>query len=320
MHRWDSRLRPPPKAVSPVARREATGNPTPSQLKGPSWRRSSHGLYVPASAELTPGQRVLEGASLLPGFGAVSGWGSAYWRGVRLLDGFIGIRPDPLLLCLGPAGKIRPRPDVRLSRERLRPDEIDIVRGVSCTVPLRATFDGARLARDLVTAVVFIDMMLTSRLLTLGALRTYVESRPGWKGIRQIRKAVGLAVDGSRSPPESRLRLIWALDALLPHLLVNPPMFDLDGRLLGYPDGIEPVSGCVLEYDGDDHRDIAHHTADNIREEDFEGHGLTVMRVTRLDMRGERAALTSRMRRAHARGLERDRRRDRWTLQAPSWW
>ena len=182
MHRWDSRLRHPPAGVTPLLRRDASTDPTPAQLRGPGWRRTSHGCYVPSVVELTPGQRVIEGAELLPPGGAVSGWGSAYWRGVRLLDGTMWVRNDPLLLCLGPTAKIRNRPGVRLSRDRLAPDEVEDVRGVSCTVPLRTAFDGARLAADGTSAVVFIDMMLSR------AARTTRMRRAHERGLKRDRR------------------------------------------------------------------------------------------------------------------------------------
>ncbi|MGI8434835.1 MAG: hypothetical protein ACR2LE_08905, partial [Nocardioidaceae bacterium] len=319
-HRWDSRLRPPPPASPPVRRAHATTEPTRGQLRSRSWRRSSQGLYVPAVAEWTPGQRVVEASALLPlsGGGAVSGWAAAYWLGVRLLDGLDArLRREPVLLNLGPQGQLRPRPDIRLSRERFDDRERHIVRGVPCANPVRAAFDGARVAASLTAAVVIIDMIVTSGLLTLDELTAYVDQRAGWKGVQQARRAVRLAVTGSRSPPETRLRLAWVLDARLPPLLVNAAVFDLTGRLLGYPDALDPSSGVVLEYDGDDHRDISNHTRDNIREELFEAHGLTVMRATRLDLGGSRVELVRRMRQAHTRALNRDRRQDGWAIRAP---
>lgn len=251
----------------------------------------------------------------------MSGWGSACWRGVGLLDGLdAAMRPLPLLLALGASHKIRVRPGILISRERLTPHDVELVRGVPCAVSLRTAFDGARLAPSLTEAVVFLDMMLTCRLIRMDELQRYVLGKAGWKGVRQARAAVKLAVVGSRSPPETRLRLVWILEAGLPKLLVNPPVFSLAGQLLGYPDGLEPGTGAVLEYDGDDHRDLVQHTSDNDREELFEDHGLVVMRATSLNMRRDRPALIDRMRRTHARAARRDRHLDRWTLKSPLWW
>ncbi|MDQ3307838.1 MAG: hypothetical protein M3499_05715, partial [Actinomycetota bacterium] len=211
-------------------------------------------------------------------------------------------------------------PSVDLSRERLPESDVLESRGLTCTAPLRTAFDGSRLAPCLVEAVVHLDMLLTCGLVIRAELQTYIAEHPGWRGIQQARDALALAEQGSRSPPETRLRLIWVLDAGLPPLLVNRAVFDLRGRLLGYPDALDVDSGTVLEYDGDDHRELLAHTQDNAREETFEDHGLIVSRATRLDMRGDRGRLVARMRAARARGLRRDRSLDRWTLQPPPGW
>jgi hypothetical protein len=202
----------------------------------------------------------------------------------------------------------------------LAAEEIEDVRGVPCVVPLRAGFDAARTRLGLRQAVVELDMMLTARLFSLDELAQYVDERPGWPRIRQARRALTLVDARTASPPETRMRLVWVLDAGLPQPLVNPPVFDLAGFLLGYPDALEPKSATMLEYDSDDHRELEYHTSDNIREEVFEDHNAVVMRVTRLDLRGSLDRLAIRMRRAWTRGMARDRDRDRWTLEAPPDW
>lgn len=282
-------------------------------MRGPGWRRAGSGLYVRSATAITPTQRIIEAASLLPGYGGVGGWAAAYWLGMRLLDGLgpNGHTRLPVLLCLGSDGKISKRAGIRLSRERLPDTDLVESGGLTCTAPLRTAFDGARTAPCLVEAVVHLDMMLTCELVVRGELATYLAEHRGWRGVQQSRDALALAVLGSRSPPETRMRLIWVRDARLPPPLVNRPVFDLNGRLLGYPDVLDPESGAVLEYDSDDHRELDAHTADNAREEAFEDHGLTVCRATRLDLRGDTAPLVRRMRGARARGLRRDRSLDR---------
>ncbi len=264
----------------------------------------------------------MEAAALLPPGGVVGGWASAYWRGVRLLDGNTSDARglQPILLLLGPTGKIRPRPLIELSRERLASTDVEEFRGVRRSSDLRTAFDGARLATSLYAAVVFLDMMLTAGLVDVSQLASYWSEHPGWRGVGQARRALSLASRGSRSPPETRLRLLWVLEAGFPAPLVNPPVFDLEGRLLGYPDVLDADAAVALEYDGDDHRDVQQHADDNVREERFEEHGLVVCRVGRLDVRHRRAQTIQRLTAARARGLARDRSRDRWTLQPPPWW
>lgn len=308
MHRWDSQLNPPPNGAAPIAWGDtAVHGITHGQLRGPHWRRSTRGLYVPAAIPLDPQQRIAEAAALLPDFGAIGGWAAAYWRGVRLLDGrgAAGHQCEAVLLHLGPAGKIRQRPLVELSREHLDTSEIEELRGLPCTTAARTAFDGARKARHLYGAVVFLDMMLTAGLVKDSELATYWATHPGWKGLPQARRALFLAQRGSRSPPETNLRLLWVVEAGLPRPLVNPPVFSRDGQLLGYPDLLDGEAGTALEYDGDDHRDPRQHSDDNVREERFEEHGLLVCRVGRLDMRYRRQLTRERVVRTRARGLAR---------------
>ncbi|MGH3499303.1 MAG: hypothetical protein ACRDQA_00135 [Nocardioidaceae bacterium] len=277
---------------------------------------------MPTSADNSPSQRIAEAAALLPGYGAIGGWASAYWPGMRLLDGrgACGTERLPVLLCLGAGRKIHKRPGISLSREILPDSDVVDVRGLACTSPLRTTFDGCRLTGQLRDAVVFVDMMLTCGAITLPRYRAYVEQHGGWKGVPMARSALTLAAAGTRSPPETRLRLMWMLEAGLPTPVVNRPVFSLDGELLGVPDIIEPESATVGEYDGDDHPAAVNHTDDNEREELFEDHNLTVMRATRIDLRWRRSATVARMRGARARGLRRDHSHDRWTLEPPPWW
>lgn len=195
-----------------------------------------------------------------------------------------------------------------------------MVRGIACAGWLRTTFDGMRRAVSLSDAVVFADMTLAAGVVGYGQLVAYVELHRGWRGVRQAREALALAVTASASPPETRMRLIWVLDAGIPVYRVNQPVFDLGGRLLGIADGLDLESATVVEYDGDDHRGIVQHSADNLREERFEEHGLTVMRATRLDLGRNRQPLAERMRRTRARGLSRDRTGDRWTITPPPGW
>ncbi len=321
MHRWSSRLNPPPNGVAPIAWGTAAEHGvTTGRLRGPAWRRASHGFYVPSHLPLDPHQRIVEAAALLPAGGALGGWASAYWRGVRLLDGqgAYATQPENVLLCLGYGARIRPRPGIDLSRERLTASDVEVIRGVPCTIAPRTAFDGARRARSLYDAVVFLDMMLTASAVTMPELHAYFGDARGCRGLSLAKRALSLAQCGSRSPPETRLRLMWVVELGFPTPLVNRPVFSLDARLLGIPDILDDEAGTVLEYDGDEHRDLSQHTADNAREELFEDHGLIVCRAGRLDMGLRRQQTLHRMRRARARGLARDRNLDRWTLEPPA--
>ena len=107
--------------------------------------------------------------------------------------------------------------------------------------------------------------------------------------------------------------MLCGQQAGLPGLLVNVPLYRATGEFLGIPDLLEPVTGLVIEYDGEQHRDLDQHTADNLREESFEGAGLAVVRVTSLDLK-DAEATSSRIADTYRRRLSHDRPADGWTV------
>jgi len=253
--------------------------------------------------------------------GAVTGWASCRMNGGRFFDGLRdgGRIVLPVPLNCGPLHQIRKLPGDHILRDILLDYEIVMIAGVPCTDAPRATFDNMRYSRSVREAVVAFDMMAAARRVTLREMQLYVDAHPAWTGVPQCRDALLLADENSRSPQETRLRLIWQLDACRPRPKVNPPLFDRHGRLLGIPDLIDPDAGVVGEYDGEDHRDAERHSSDVDREAVFRDHGLEVFRVTGPDM-GNPSRLIARIHSAYgrARRLPPDRRS--WTLDPPPWW
>ncbi|QWZ08075.1 hypothetical protein KRR39_22505 [Nocardioides panacis] len=321
-HRWDPVCRPPTGLVRPVpADPSGRTGPTPGEARGPHWRTTSRGLFVPADVDATvPEQRILEQSMRLHG-GAVTGWAACRMHRAAFFDGLRrdGRTPLPVPLNCGPLHQIRRLPGDDLLRDILLDDEIVLVDGVPCTTVLRATFDAMRFAASTREAVVALDMMLAASCASLARVREYVDAHPAWTGVPQAREAVALGDALSRSPQETRLRLVWQLDARRPRPVVNPPLFDLDGRLLGYPDLLDPVAGVVGEYDGEDHRDALRHSADVDREARFRAHDLEVFRVTGPDL-SQVLRVTGRIHAAYARARRVPPGRRTWTLVPPPHW
>lgn len=277
-HRWDPVCATPTGLVAPV-RVDPTGKagPTRGQARGPRWRCTSPGLFVPAhvAGEL-PEQHILEQSARLPPGGAVTGWAACrLWR-AAFFDGLDrdGVTRLPVPLALGAVAQIRPAAGVVLHRDRLAAGEIAHIAGIPCTRRLRATFDAMRFAPDVREAVVAVDMMAAARQVSIRRMRAYVLDHPGWTGVGQARSALDLATEDSRSPNESRMHLIWRLDAQLPAPLLNQPVWDLSGRLLGIADLLDPVAGVVGEFDGADHRTARRQTRDAGREDHMRRAGL----------------------------------------------
>jgi hypothetical protein len=131
--------------------------------------------------------------------------------------------------------------------------------------------------------------------------------------------ALRLASERSLSPAETKMRLVWVLDARLPPPLVNQPVWDDGGRLLGVADLFDLATGLVGEYDGATHRTAGQHHKDVLREDRFRRAGLEYLTATGLDLRGPES-LAERIRSTWKRAREQDRPR-RWTTEPPEgWW
>ena len=302
VHRWDPVCRPPRGLVTPV-RVDPRGvdGPTRAQARSRAWRRTSQGFYVPSSTPGTPEQRALEQSVRLPTTGAVTGWAACRLHGGGFFDGLErdGVTPQPVLLAVAPGGNVRADPAVRLTYDRLPAAEIVVRHRVRVTRPERAVFDAVRHAIDDVEAVVALDMAVAAMLTSIERVAAYARSHPGVTGADKVRAALAGAREGSRSPNETRLRIIWT-EAGLPRPEVNCPVLDRDGRLLGIADLLDPVAGLAVEFDGAEHRLIRRHSRDVAKDEAFRNRGLEVTRITGPNL-GNRALVVRRLLAARAR-------------------
>lgn len=312
-----------PGLVAPVRiDREGLRGPTRQQARGPNWRASSHGLFVPAFVPVDlPEQRILEAAIRLPVGGGVTGWAALRWLRDTWFDGLASNGRDelpvPLASC---AHDIRPQAGVLLSQERLDPKGLVEADGLTLTEPVRSVCYEVRYAADLRSAVVALDMAMFFDLVSLAEVAAYVDPHlNGWTGVPRAREALALADENSWSPQETRMRMTWVIEAGLPHPLCNRPVFDRGGRLLGTPDIFDPAAGVAGEFEGAGHLAGDQRSGDVEREELFRDHGLEIFSV-RKGM--TRASVVRRMHAARARAralwLPPDRRA--WTLTPPPWW
>jgi len=268
-----------------------------------------------------PEQRVLEQSMRLPAGGAVTGWASCRLDGANLLDGLGADRWTriPVPLAIGPGHSIRGGEDVSISRERLDASEVVVRHGVACTRARRALFDEMRGVDDWREAVVAMDMMAAAERVSIAQMRQYCASRPTWKRVRLAVRALDFASERSRSPNETRMRLVWEVDAGFPRPLVNRSVFTRQGRLLGVADILDPVAGVVGEFDGADHRGAVRHSRDVGREDGFRRHDLEFFRVTGLDL-PHRPRVVGRMASARSRARWLTEAERAWTVVPPAGW
>lgn len=295
-----------------------------NELRGPGWTRANQGLWSwTAGGPPDPAahSRVLRAAPLVRDHGAIGGWAAGLLHGFAEFDGTCADGKHlPVPLCLPRAVRCRRPRDVRVFRSDLTADEIVVVDGVRVTSLVRTAADLVRRAGSDVEAVVNLDMLLR-RHPTFGAdVATWIHTHARHRGLPRARRVLDLARAGSASPQESRLRMMWVLDAGLQMPRINRWLYDADGRLLGCADLFDADAGLVGEYDGEHHADARQRTHDHRRRESMERAGLIVVQHTMIDLGAGREMAVDRLRRAHGLGLSRDRSRDRWYLgAAPDW-
>lgn len=319
-HRWNPRTPRAKKLVAPVrVDKDGRGGPTRQQARGPNWRQTSSGRYVPA--EVDGGQveqRILEQGSRIGQHGAVTAWAGLRWRGATFFDGSSGAEPLPVPLVVG-TGLLRPDPRISISFEQIGAQERELVDGLWVTTPERSLFDEIRRHARRRQAIVDIEMAAAAGLVSYDGFGAYVATRNGWTGVGGAREAVKVAGFGCRSPQEVRMVLCWIWDARLPRPLCNVPIFDLSGRLIAIVDLLDPVAGCVGEYQGEHHKSGQRHRADVARHEALRAVGLETFEVVGGDLADDDLVVkrmhAARNRSSHLRADERS-----WTLEKPDWW
>ena len=213
---------------------------------------------------------------------------------------------------------IRPQRGAALSQERLTPSEIVVLDGLRVVVPVRAAFFEMRYAAGAREAAVHLDMAAYDDLVSVDEAWRYALEHPGWTGVPQARDAILLADENAWSPRETWLRLFWRLDAGLPRVLTNRPLFDLRGRHVATADLIDPEAGLAIDYDGDLHLSGTRRRRDLAREHELRQHGLEHVVVVAADTADPRR-LATRLLEARQRALTTPRPR-LWTLDPPAWW
>lgn len=244
-------------------------------LQTPRWIRLSRGQYcsseIPREIRLT--LRAVE--QRLPREHAFSGLTAAWMWGLDVSPS------SPIEVTIGRDVPVRARAGVRLRRAALPKSDVVVRRGFRITSPLRTARDlGSR--PDMVDSVVAIDMALHVGLVGLAELSSYVNTHPGEKGIKRLRRTVRLADARSESPMETRLRL-HLIKAGLPVPQVQAQLDDTRGEFIGRADLYYPDCRLVIEYDGENHKDRL--TADVRRQNALINAGYQVLRFTAADIK-----------------------------------
>jgi hypothetical protein len=244
---------PPQLATRPFTLSEAEAfGVSRRMLDSPAWRRLFRGVYVQAALTPTPLLLAQAVALVLPRGAVVAGRLAAALHGIPLgLDSSLPI--EIVLPATARARRFAPRPggSVVVRTSTLAATDVTTFGGVPVLTPLRTAFDLARRS-PLVEAVVLLDAMTHRGLVTVADLAAYVEERAGLRGIRVVRRAVGLVEPGAESPMETRLRLVLVLGGL-PAPVVQHRLFAAAGVFVARLDLAYPELRIAIEYDGSHH-------------------------------------------------------------------
>ena len=251
------------------------GDVTRDRLRGPTYERVGHDLYVGSANDL--GSPRLRAAALHEwsrGHGVVAGPLAARCHGVDcpwddaeiVLRG--GRRAAPLR--------------ARVRTDRLAPHEVVLRDGVLMTSPARTAFDLARRS-PLVEAVAAVDALAHRHRFGTAALRAAIEEHPGVRGLEQAARVVELMNPLAESLMESRVRVGLVLRG------VPAPECQLELTLRGY--GVVRLDMAwrrpparrrpfALEYDGPEHRTITGQNRDNRRDAALDRFGWDALHVS----------------------------------------
>lgn len=296
--------------------------PTAWGTRSGAWRKVGHHLWLPAEVDSTvPCQRVVEAAAQLPSYGAVTGWAGLRWMGGAWFGGASAtgeLRDVPVAVSSG--HRMRPRPGVRVSQEVVAPRNLMRCDGVRVTEPLWSVAYEMRKAVSDEAAVVAFDLAAFSDLVSIEELRAYVDTDlVARQGVERVRRVLPLLDENAWSPMEPVMQLCWQQQIQGIEVLMNRPVFDVRGRFVGTPDGIDDRAGVYVMYDGALHLAGAARHADVAKEAAYRHVGLEGVVMMAGDL-ADRAPFEQRLREAYARAARRPASDRRWSLETPAWW
>lgn len=216
-----------------------------AKLRGRSWSRASHGVYV-ASADRTSSPLFTAVRAILPAEGM-----AAHLTAATLYEFWLPELPDwlPQLAVLAP-GVDRPERDgLYVFRSRAGLPSPIVVDGIACVPPEVCL---GQLAEDLSTLdlVVAIDGALHAELCSVEDIERQIRSRQ--RGLPRLRRALALCDERSESAWETVLRLLHVAGgiAVEPQYLVR----DSAGTIFARADLRIRGTRRLPEYDGAEHR------------------------------------------------------------------
>lgn len=224
---------------------------------------------------------------LLPDGAVFAGRSALALAGCRDIAGV----DDPVDVLISEDRRFGPVGGLRIRRGPLPASDVIPARPPR-TTPLRSCLDIAREA-NVVEAVVALDLALADRRIDATELAAAAEQLRGVRGARRGRAAIALADGRSESPPESRVRVLLAMEGLptVPQHVVRAR----DGSFAGRVDLAFVEQRVAIEYEGEWHAQRVQLRRDRQRLDRLSTAGWRVTHVTAADLY-DPSALVARIR------------------------
>ena len=260
------------------------GTLTRRQLRGHTWRRLLHDVYVHRDVPVTHELRARAASVLLP-TGVVTGRSAAVLWGVDLVgaDEAIEVTLDPGSHQVRVEGLV-------VRRAELDPTLVRRRRGLPVTTPeATAVRLASVLRRD--DAVAAVDQLIATGVVDLAPIRA-LAARTRGPGSARARAVAGLADGLAESPQETRVRLLIGRSGL-PQPVAQHRVLDRYG-FVARVDFAWPELKVAVEYDGLWHAEAGQFIRDRQRLNRLREAGWQVVFVTTADLR-EPARLLARV-------------------------
>lgn len=188
----------------------------------------------------------------------------------------------------------------------LLPEEVVEIDGVRLTSPARTWLDLASVlsvdelvvAGDSLVCAHGPDFPRPRRpLCTIEDLRSMLGRHPGARGIRKARAALEFIRVGSDSQPETVLRLA-IVRAGLPEPALNYAVVGIHGAAVLWPDAAYPQQRIAVQYEGGHHNAADQYLRDIRRADTTAEYGWIEVRVSKIDLAGERPTAVRKVRAA----------------------
>ncbi len=254
----------------------AAGLVTKGQLRGPGFRRLFPDIYLPADLAPTLGMRSRGAHLLVAGRGALAGYSAAELLGARIAP------RDADAEVILPGGEFRECCGLRVHREQLADDEVEMVAGVMVTTAIRTAYDLARWS-TLVEGVVAADALGRIGRFGPDALLKLADHYSGARWRRRVPSVAELMDPRAESAMETRCRLSLVLRGV-PRPELQYQVRDESGAHVAWLDMAYPAARAGVEFDGEHHQEVPVFRADLARHNRLAALGWTVLRASATDV------------------------------------